>query len=76
LALPSTSLVLHPFHKFYPTVFKVSKLVWSFSLFTHWRCWRGPFESRVPTHRICCWGPLKAECWLMIRFRLCYFSGW
>jgi len=44
--------------------FEVLKLVWSFSLFTHWRCWWvGDFESRLLTVHTteAIWGPLKVE---------------
>jgi len=30
------------------------KLVWSFSLFAHWRGWWGSFESILLTHYKCC----------------------
>jgi len=49
-------------NKFQPTVFKVLKLVWGFSLFTHYSCCWELFGNRALTHCSCCWGPpLKAE---------------
>jgi len=36
----------------------------------------GPFESRVPAHCSCCWGPLKAEYVVMMCFEKYYKSGY
>ena len=42
--------------------FKVLKLVWSFSLFTHWRCWWGPFWKRSTYTLQWLLGPLWKQC--------------
>ena len=36
---------------------KVLKMVWNFSLFTHYRCWWGPLENRALAHYSGSWRP-------------------